>query len=67
MLNQKVYLSSGAYFETYIMDSEINYREYRKRPAIIVAPGGAYAIHATKESEPVAFTIYANGLSNFCF
>ena len=34
MLNQKVYLSSEAYFETYIMDSEINYREYRKRPAI---------------------------------
>ena len=51
MINSKIYLPSGAYFDTYIMDSEINYREFRKRPAIIVAPGGAYAIHATKEGE----------------
>lgn len=65
MLNQKVYLSSGAYFETYIMDSEINYREYRKRPAIIVAPGGAYAIHATKESEPVALQFMQMGYQTF--
>lgn len=65
MLNQKVYLSSGAYFETYIMDSEINYREYRKRPAIIVAPGGAYAIHATKESEPVALQFLQMGYQTF--
>ena len=48
MKNIKIDLPSEAYFETYIMDSEINFKEYRKRPAIIIAPGGAYAIHATK-------------------
>ena len=53
MINTRLTLPSGAYADTYIMDSEINYREYRKRPAILVAPGGAYAVHATKESEPV--------------
>lgn len=61
MINLRFNLTSNAYFDTYIMDSEINYREYRKRPAIIVAPGGAYAIHATKESEPVAFQFLQMG------
>ena len=37
----------------------------RKRPAIIVAPGGAYAIHATKESEPVAFQFMQMGYQVF--
>ena len=41
MINTRLTLPSGAYADTYIMDSEINYREYRKRPAILVAPGGA--------------------------
>lgn len=65
MINSKIYLPSGAYFDTYIMDSEINYREFRKRPAIIVAPGGAYAIHATKEGEPVALEFMKMGYQMF--
>lgn len=65
MLNKRIDLPSGAYFDTYIMDSEINYREYRKRPAIIVAPGGAYTIHATKESEPVAIQFMQMGYQVF--
>ncbi len=65
MINSRINLPSGAYFDTYIMESEINYREYRKRPAIIVAPGGAYAIHATKESEPVAFQFMQMGYQVF--
>ena len=65
MLHTSYHLPSGAYFDTYIMNSEINYREYRKRPAIIVAPGGAYAIHATKESEPVAIQFMQMGYQVF--
>lgn len=65
MLNKRIDLPSGAYFDTYIMDSEINYREYRKRPAIIVAPGGAYTIHATKESEPIAIQFMQLGYQVF--
>lgn len=65
MINKKIYLNSGAYFETYIMNSEINYQEYRKRPAIIIAPGGAYAIHATKEGEPVAIQFMQMGYQTF--
>ena len=38
MINTRLTLPSGAYADTYIMDSEINYCEYRKRPAILVAP-----------------------------
>ena len=65
MINTRLTLPSGAYADTYIMDSEINYREYRKRPAILVAPGGAYAVHATKESEPVAIQFMQMGYQVF--
>ena len=65
MINSRITLPSGAYFDTYIMDSEINYHEFRKRPAIIIAPGGAYAIHATKESEPVALEFMKRGYQTF--
>lgn len=65
MKNIKIDLPSEAYFETYIMDSEINFKEYRKRPAIIIAPGGAYAIHATKESEPIALQFMQMGYQTF--
>lgn len=61
MIQRRIDLPSGAYFDTYIMDSQINYQQFRKRPAIIVAPGGAYAIHATKESEPVAIQFMQMG------
>ena len=65
MINTRLTLPSGAYADTYIMDSEINYCEYRKRPAILVAPGGAYAVHATKESEPVAIQFMQMGYQVF--
>lgn len=65
MIHKRIYISYTAYFETYIMDSEINYRQFRKRPAIIIAPGGAYAVHARKESEPVAIQFMQKGYQVF--
>ncbi len=65
MKNMRIELPSGAYFETYIMDSQIYFKEYRKRPAIIIAPGGAYAVHATRESEPIALQFMQMGYQTF--
>lgn len=65
MISEKIELHTGAYFNTYIMDSEIKFKQYRKRPALIICPGGAYAIHAVREGEPVAINFMQMGYQCF--
>lgn len=58
-------LSETARLLAYIPDPEIGYRVYRKRPGILLAPGGAYLIHATREREGVALEFLAKGYNVF--
>lgn len=53
MICQTIPISKEAVLETYIQDPLISFQTYTERPALIVCPGGAYLIHATKESEPI--------------
>lgn len=39
---------------SYILDPAISYKKYKKRPAIIICPGGSYLFTATREGECVA-------------
>lgn len=65
MIHTKYEMPHGGILETYLQDSQITYKKYRKRPAMIICPGGAYLIHATKEGEPVAIEFMQRGFQCF--
>ncbi|HEM3707229.1 TPA: alpha/beta hydrolase [Streptococcus suis] len=67
MFHDKIFLNSrkSAYLEVYSLDSEISYGVHKKRPAMIICPGGAYLISAVKEGEAVASQFLAKGYSCF--
>lgn len=58
-------LNNTAHIRAYIPEAEVGYQYYKKRPAIILAPGGAYLIHATREKEGVALEFLAKGYNVF--
>jgi len=58
-------LNDTASIKAYVADAAIGYKKYKKRPAIILAPGGAYLIHATREKEGIALDFLAKGYSVF--
>jgi acetyl esterase/lipase len=66
MHQEKIALRQGkAYMTTYIHERSQNGQQMPKRPAVIVVPGGAYAVHADEEAEPVALTFLARGYNTF--
>ena len=66
MIHRKYEMSHGGILETYLQDSQITYKKYKKKPAMIICPGGAYLIHATKEGEPVAVEFMQAGFPVLC-
>lgn len=50
---------------TYILEAQISTNVFKKRPAIIICPGGSYLFTATKEGEPVASNFIAKGYHTF--
>lgn len=65
MICKELELESGGKLAAYIQDSQISYQVYRKKPAMIICPGGAYMLHATKESEPAAVEFMGQGFQCF--
>ena len=56
MIHETLITPHGGKVVTYIQDGQIYHQVYRKKPAMIICPGGAYLIHATREGEPTAVT-----------
>ena len=56
-------IGQEASLTAYIPDAEYGYGLTRKRPGILLAPGGAYLIHATREKEGVALDFVARGFN----
>ena len=54
-----------ATLEGYILDCEISLGQERKRPAIVVCPGGGYLYCSPREAEPVALRYAARGFHAF--
>ncbi|MBM6908336.1 MULTISPECIES: alpha/beta hydrolase [Collinsella] len=65
MLCERISLQTGGELITYVQDSEIGHGSYREKPALIICPGGAYLILATREGEPVAVEFMAHGFQCF--
>ena len=54
-----------ATLEGYILDCEITYGQEKKRPAIVVCPGGGYLYCSPREAEPIALRYAAAGFHAF--
>ena len=61
MLHEKIYLGEDrtAYITTYIIDDPLELD--RKRPVVVICPGGAYEFVSPREGEPVALAFNAAG------
>ena len=46
---------------TYILDNSIEMNPERKRPVIVICPGGGYTKTSDREAEPVAMQYLAKG------
>ncbi|MBR1628586.1 MAG: alpha/beta hydrolase [Lachnospiraceae bacterium] len=60
-----VSINKTAKLTAYIADPEVGYQMFRDRPGIILAPGGAYLMLATREKEGVALEFLAKGYNVF--
>lgn len=54
-----------AVLEGYLLDCEISYGQEKKRPAVVVLPGGGYLYCSPREGEPVALRYAAAGFHAF--
>lgn len=54
-----------ATLEGYILDCEILLGQEKRRPAVIVCPGGGYVYCSAREAEPVALSYAARGFHAF--
>ncbi|GFZ29958.1 acetylesterase [Clostridium zeae] len=50
---------------TYILDNSMEYQTNKKRPSIIVCPGGGYLGTSDREAEPIAMKFATQGYNTF--
>ena len=60
MIYEKIELNAEAYMITYIIDDPLD--AVRKRPVVIICPGGGYEYCSLREAEPVASAFNAAGI-----
>ena len=54
-----------AELDTYLLDDLANMKVERKRPAVLILPGGGYRFTSDREAEPVAIQMNAMGFQAF--
>lgn len=62
MINKRIKLNDTAYFDTYILKNSKEYNVDKKRPLVIVCPGGGYGFTSDREAEPIALKFNSVGL-----
>ena len=66
MIYKKIQITVDGYEETadlytYFLDNSIEMHINRKRPVVVICPGGAYAMTSDREAEPIAMQYLAKG------
>lgn len=64
MLHETFTLSDGGFdamLHTYILDNSEQINPDRKRPLVLVCPGGGYQLTSDREAEPIAIQLLAQG------
>ena len=67
MIYQKITLNEerNVTLTCYCLDSSVELSNAKKRPAILVLPGGGYRMCSNRESEPIAMAYLAEGYNAF--
>ena len=65
MIHLQVPGSKAATLEGYILDCELLLGQEKKRPAVVVCPGGGYLYCSPREAEPVAMKLLPEGYNVF--
>lgn len=63
MISEKINISDTAYLETYRLNNSQEYNVGKKRPLVLVIPGGGYAFTSDREAEPIALKFNSIGLN----
>lgn len=61
MICQEIFLNETAHLDMYILNNSNEYNVGKKRPFVLVLPGGAYAFTSDREAEPIALRFNAIG------
>ena len=66
MICKKIEIKVDGYVETadlytYILDNSVEMHPNRKRPVIVICPGGGYEMTSDREAEPIAMQYLARG------
>jgi len=64
MKSEKIKLTETAYIETYLLNNSKEYNVGKKRPLVLVLPGGGYAFTSDREAEPIALKFNGIGLNS---
>lgn len=62
MKHENIVLNDTAYLETYFLWNSKEYNINKKRPVVLVIPGGGYAFTSDREAEPIALKFNSIGL-----
>ena len=65
MIHMQVPGSENATLDGYILDGKLSLGQDKKRPAILVCPGGGYMYCSDREGEPIALAYTARGFHAF--
>ena len=65
MIHMQVPGSENATLDGYILDCKLTLGQDKKRPAILVCPGGGYMYCSDREGEPIALAYTARGFHAF--
>lgn len=57
----ELFPETDAYVDFYLHDAQISWQLEKKRPIVVICPGGAYVNLAKKEADPVAFAFLNQG------
>lgn len=66
MICKKIEIKVEGYQETadlytYILDNSVEMHPDRKRPVVVICPGGGYEMTSDREAEPIAMQYLARG------
>lgn len=61
MQHQTIRLNDTAFMETYLLHDSSEFNQGRKRPLVVVLPGGGYVFTSDREAEPIALKFNSIG------
>lgn len=65
MICKNIMLSEDVFFSTYLIENSMELLPGKKRPAVIICPGGGYSFTSDREAEPIALSFTTKGYHAF--